>query len=109
MISSGLFGRRGIGAAGFLFLIVLFALGCAAQSLEPAQSSSAPAKVADRSGYVGNEACVRCHAAIYESYQKTAMAHASGPAIDALTPAEFTHKESGIHYRIYAAEWSGHG
>ena len=102
MISSGLFGRRGIGAAGFLLLIVLFALGCAAQSLEPAQSSSAPAKVADRSGYVGNEACVRCHAAIYESYQKTAMAHASGPAIDALTPAEFTHKESGIHYRIYA-------
>ena len=102
MISSGLFGRRGIGAAGFLLLIVLFALGCAAQSLEPAQSSSAPAKVADRSGYVGNEACARCHAAIYESYQKTAMAHASGPAIDALTPAEFTHKESGIHYRIYA-------
>ncbi len=30
------------------------------------------------------------------------MARASGPAIDVLTPAEFTHKESGVHYRIYA-------
>ncbi len=30
------------------------------------------------------------------------MAHASGPASDALTPAEFTHKESGVHYRIYS-------
>ncbi|MGA8273158.1 MAG: multiheme c-type cytochrome, partial [Candidatus Sulfotelmatobacter sp.] len=30
------------------------------------------------------------------------MARASGPAIDALIPAEFTHKESGVHYRIYS-------
>ncbi|MGA7219375.1 MAG: multiheme c-type cytochrome [Candidatus Sulfotelmatobacter sp.] len=30
------------------------------------------------------------------------MANASGNAIDALIPAEFTHKESGVHYRIYA-------
>src|ERR1022692_1667555 len=30
------------------------------------------------------------------------MARASGPAIDGFMPAEFTHKESGVHYRIYA-------
>jgi tetratricopeptide (TPR) repeat protein len=30
------------------------------------------------------------------------MAHASGPAIDAFTSVDFTHKESGVHYRIYA-------
>jgi len=30
------------------------------------------------------------------------MARASGPAIEALTPAEFTHKPSGVHYRIYS-------
>jgi predicted CXXCH cytochrome family protein len=64
----------------------------------PAPSSS----VAKLNDYVGNEACARCHSAIYSSYQSTAMAHASGPAIEVLTPAEFTHKESGIHYRIYA-------
>ena len=101
MISSGLFGRREI-AAGFLFLIALSVLGSAAQSLEPAQSSGANSKGADPSGYAGNEACARCHSAVSESYQKTAMAHASGPATDALTPAEFTHKESGVHYRVYA-------
>ncbi len=29
------------------------------------------------------------------------MANASGPAIDGLTPADFTHPASGVHYRIY--------
>lgn len=58
-------------------------------------------KAEGQSAYIGNQACARCHAAIYDSYQRTAMAHASGPAIDALTPAEFTHRESGVHYRIY--------
>jgi predicted CXXCH cytochrome family protein len=100
VISSGLFSTREI-AAGFLFLVVLFVLGSSAQNLQPVQSSAVPSQVAGRSGYIGNQACARCHAAIYESYEKTAMAQASGPALDALTPAEFTHKESGIHYRIY--------
>ena len=100
MISSELFGTRDI-AVGFSFLIVLSMLGSSAQSLEKSQTSSVLSKATNRSDYAGNEACARCHSAIYESYQKTSMAHASGPAIDALTPAEFTHKESGIHYRIY--------
>lgn len=60
-----------------------------------------PAKVSDRDPYVGNQACAPCHSAIYESYQRTSMAHASGPAIDGFMPAEFTHKDSGVHYRIY--------
>ena len=109
MISSELFGTRDI-AVGFSFLIVLSMLGSSAQSLEKSQTSSVPSKVGDRNDYVGNEACARCYSAIYESYQKTSMAHASGPAIDALTPAEFTHKESGIHYRIYGEDgraWLG--
>ncbi len=55
-----------------------------------------------KDGYVGNESCAQCHSSIYESYQRTAMARASGPAIEALTPAEFTHKPSGVHYRIYS-------
>jgi len=77
-------------------------LGGALAAQNPAVNQTpAASKVIDRNGYVGDEACARCHAAIYESYQRTAMAHASGRAIDALTPAEFTHKESGVHYRIY--------
>ncbi len=30
------------------------------------------------------------------------MAHASGPAIENLLTADFTHRESGVHFRIYA-------
>lgn len=52
--------------------------------------------------FVGNQACARCHASIYESYSRTPMAHASGAAIDNLVPAEFTHEKSGVHYRIYS-------
>jgi predicted CXXCH cytochrome family protein len=51
--------------------------------------------------YVGNQACARCHAAIFESFGKTAMAHASGPASESLIAGEFVHKKSGITYRIY--------
>jgi Tfp pilus assembly protein PilF len=57
---------------------------------------------ADPDGYVGNQACARCHSAISDSYAKTSMARASGAAIDNLTPADFTHAKSGVHFRIYA-------
>ncbi|SRR5579883_629213 len=49
----------------------------------------------------GNEACAGCHQKIYDSYAKTAMANASGPAIQGLIPGEFVHKNSGVIYRIY--------
>jgi predicted CXXCH cytochrome family protein len=45
--------------------------------------------------------CAKCHEAIYDSYQKTAMAHASGLASDGLLPGEFTHAASGVHYRLF--------
>jgi hypothetical protein len=52
--------------------------------------------------YVGKEACARCHSSVYESFQGTAMAHASGPATEGLRPADFVHGKSGVHYRIYS-------
>jgi hypothetical protein len=58
-------------------------------------------QTAPKDRYVGNELCAQCHSSIYESYQRTAMARASGPAIEALSPAEFAHRPSGVHYRIY--------
>ncbi len=54
--------------------------------------------------YVGNQACARCHASIYNTYMSTPMAHASGPAIENLKPAEFIHAKSGVHYKIYAED-----
>jgi hypothetical protein len=57
---------------------------------------------ADAAGYVGNEACAGCHAAIYQSYARTPMARASGPAIENVVPADFFHASSGVHYSIYS-------
>jgi Tfp pilus assembly protein PilF len=89
-----------------LFFLVLLPLARAGQAPATSQLPSPSSGFAGRNGYIGNEACARCHAAIYESYQRTAMAHASGPALDSFVPADFTHKESGVHYRIYSE--SGH-
>ncbi len=98
MIRSGWWEWRA--AAGFLFIVLWSAAAVAAQ--KPTANDAPPAKLSGPDAYVGNKACARCHASIYESYQRTSMAHASGPAIDGFMPAEFTHKDSGIHYRIYA-------
>jgi tetratricopeptide (TPR) repeat protein len=64
--------------------------------------TSARAAIADSNGYVGNQACAGCHSSVFNSYAKTSMAHASGPAIDNIIPADFGHKKSGVHFRIYA-------
>jgi predicted CXXCH cytochrome family protein len=45
--------------------------------------------------------CAECHAEIFRNYSETTMAKASGAAIQALIPGEFTHTASGVHYRIY--------
>jgi predicted CXXCH cytochrome family protein len=104
VISSAWRGWRGT-TVPFLFLLVLIVPSLRAQNPMANPAGTLP-KVAAQNSYVGNEGCAHCHSAIYGSYRQTAMAQASGPAIDGLTPAEFTHKESGVHYRIYAEEGS---
>jgi hypothetical protein len=49
-------------------------------------------------------ACAGCHREIYDSYQRTPMAQASGAAIDGLLPGEFTHAASGVHYRLFVRD-----
>jgi predicted CXXCH cytochrome family protein len=49
-----------------------------------------------------DQRCARCHQAIYDSYQQTAKAHASGLALPALIPGTFTHAPSGITYQVFA-------
>lgn len=87
-------------------ILIRFAVLCLVGSVSigsPRQvpSATAPAPQPDATGYVGNEACAKCHAKIYESYMRTAMAHSSGPADENLIAGEFTHKPSGVHYAIY--------
>jgi predicted CXXCH cytochrome family protein len=45
--------------------------------------------------------CANCHKQIYESYEGTPMAHASGVASEGLIPGDFTHAASGIRYRLF--------
>jgi predicted CXXCH cytochrome family protein len=52
----------------------------------------------------GNEACAGCHGAIYKSYSRTPMAHASGMASDDLASADFVHPSSGVRFHIYKEE-----
>ena len=44
--------------------------------------------------------CARCHQHLYDSYMKTVMANASGPAVEHVTPAAFRHKASAVDYRV---------
>lgn len=45
--------------------------------------------------------CASCHRAIFERYEKTAMARGSGAAAAALLPGTFHHASSGIDYSIF--------
>jgi predicted CXXCH cytochrome family protein len=82
-------------------MLVLAALPLLAQqSRKPVPTEKEPA--AKTVEPPGNEACQKCHAAIAASYAQTAMAQASGPAIDQLIPADFQHAASGVHYRVFA-------
>jgi predicted CXXCH cytochrome family protein len=63
--------------------------------LATAGSSTAQAAAAP------DRACAHCHQEIFDSYEKTVMARASGDAADGLLPGEFTHAASGVHYRLF--------
>jgi tetratricopeptide (TPR) repeat protein len=89
---------RPLPVLAFLFFAVLGAASSAQVDKSPAKNDEP--RLAS-TGYVGNQACARCHSSIYESYGRTPMAHASGPATENLIPADFIHKKSGVHYRIY--------
>jgi Tetratricopeptide repeat/Cytochrome c554 and c-prime len=77
-------------------IVVLVSIALQAQKRTDSATSSTQPE------YVGNEACAKCHSSIYDSYEKTPMARASGPAMENLIRADFTHRASGVHYRVFA-------
>lgn len=72
-------------------------LGCGLSLSAAAQSSS---QFQPESAANVDVVCSTCHKEIYDSYQRTPMARASGPAADGLLTGDFTHPTSGIHYRL---------
>lgn len=81
--------------AKFFLAVILLAIDSVASA-----QLSAPSAIS-ANAYVGNEVCARCHASTTDSYSRTNMAHASGPAAENFIPTDFTHAKSGVHYRIY--------
>ena len=85
-------------------LVLPFLLTVLTTVIGVAQSSSPAPVKGDGNGYLGNGACAKCHASIFDSYQRTAMAHASGPAAETPMTGDFVHKKSGVHYHIYTED-----
>jgi predicted CXXCH cytochrome family protein len=86
----------------FSFLLILPFLFSAtrdtqAQSTQPVATKSEANPAPPTLG----QDCGPCHAEIVRNYSKTSMANASGTAIQALIPGEFTHAPSGVRYGIY--------
>lgn len=78
-----------------LVLVLAACAGIAGSNYLVAASPPPPAPSQDP-----DAACAGCHQQIYDSWKRTPMAHASGPAADGFIPADFTHAPSGVHYRI---------
>jgi predicted CXXCH cytochrome family protein len=57
--------------------------------------------LADSSSADADAVCRSCHQQIYDRYQQTPMARASGDASAGLLPGEFRHAASGIEYRLF--------
>ena len=80
--------------------LVLAMLGALPAVADDTNSPAQPKP--DANGYVGNQACTSCHAAISQSFYAAAHAHASGPATDNLVAGEFSHPKSQVKYRVYS-------
>ncbi len=89
--------RRDAALAAGALVIALFLVGIA--PADPSQSPEGTNPKTD--GYVGSEACSQCHSAIYQSFTGTPHAHASGPATANIVTGEFTHRKSGVSYRVF--------
>ena len=45
--------------------------------------------------------CMSCHREIYEKYERTPMARASGPAVEGLLQGSYFHATSGVRYKVF--------
>jgi predicted CXXCH cytochrome family protein len=61
---------------------------------------------ADQAGVSGNldAICASCHREIYEKYERTPMARASGTAVEGLLQGGFLHAASGVRYKVFSRD-----
>src|SRR5271169_2059270 len=90
-----------------LFLVMLWTAVTAPRAA--GQAAQKPASVTAASGsnnveIPGNETCAKCHRGISDTYAETAMARASGSAMQGFLAGELQHAASGVQYRVYEAD-----
>ncbi len=83
-------------------LVVITLLSTAPMAQQAPPLSAIQPQETGTGKYTGNEACAKCHGEIYKTYAATAMAQASGPAMQGLLTGDFLHAPSRVHYRVYA-------
>jgi predicted CXXCH cytochrome family protein len=94
--------RSSLWIAGWLGAAVVL---CGVRMAAPERSfasSGSVAAVADP-----DAVCAGCHREIYQRYEQTPMARASGPAIDGLLEGTFQHAASGVSYRVFERDGAG--
>jgi predicted CXXCH cytochrome family protein len=98
--------------------VVLLAatLGCAGSLLIaiagpaafiPVRAATAPPAQPHVAATSPDAACAACHRTVYEHYEATPMARASGPAMEGLMEGSFLHAASGVQYHIFKREGAG--
>jgi len=61
-----------------------------------------PAKIDGSAASANPDAvCAGCHREIYEKYEQTPMARASGPAVAGLLQGSYFHAASGVRYKVF--------
>jgi tetratricopeptide (TPR) repeat protein len=88
-----------------LFLMMLFSASVMAplsvgQAVPKPGGVTTPAAT-NNTEIPGNEACAKCHRGISDTYAGTAMARASGLAMEGFLAGELQHAASGVQYRVY--------
>jgi len=94
----------GIGRAAptFFVAILVFCVVCALPNSP--MSASEDAKPQPRTAPLSpnpDAICMGCHKEIYEKYERTPMARASGAAVDGLLQGGFLHAASGVRYNVF--------
>jgi hypothetical protein len=94
--------RAAIVWPGFVWLALAAVL-----FLWPVHAATSPAypyPIAGTPSAPSDAACASCHRAIYNRYEGTPMAQASGTAMSGLMQGSFTHRASGVSYHIFTRQ-----
>ena len=95
-----LFGRLGVGLS---FVLLIFFFGLPKARVGAAVVIGAHADT-DALSTNPDAVCESCHKEIYEKYERTPMARASGTAMAGLLQGGFFHSPSGIRYKVFSRD-----